>query len=69
MKLVSDWKSSWRWFSVFVPTINVAFIATWATLPARFQDAIPEQWVVGAAVMLIVLGVVGRLIDQDGVVK
>lgn len=64
IKLVPDWKRSLRWFSVQVPAVNTAFLSTWALLPVKFQDAVPVPWVIGIAVALIVIGVVGRLIDQ-----
>lgn len=66
MKLVSNWKNSWRWFSVQFPIINTAFLGTWSVLPAKFQDALPMPWVIGIAVALIVVGVAGRLINQEG---
>lgn len=64
MKLVDDAKQAWRWFSVQMPAINTAFLLTWANLPERFQSALPVPWVIAIAVALLVLGVVGRLIDQ-----
>ena len=64
IKLVPDWKRSLRWFSVQVPAVNTAFLLTWAQLPVKFQDAFPITWVIAIAVALIVIGVVGRLIDQ-----
>ena len=64
MKLVPDWKSALHWFSVQVPAVNTAFLGTWALLPVKFQDALPMPWVIGIAILLIVVGVAGRLIDQ-----
>ena len=64
MKLVANAKSCWKWLSIQIPIVNLAFLATWGTLPAKFQDAIPLPWVIGIAVVLIVLGVAGRLLDQ-----
>lgn len=64
-KLISNWRKSWRMLSVQIPSLNVAFLATWAALPAKFQDALPLPWVIGIAVTLIVLGVVGRLLVQE----
>lgn len=64
IKPVAGWLSAWRWFSVQVPAVNLAFLGAWGALPARFQDAIPLPWVIGIAAALIVLGVVGRLVDQ-----
>lgn len=64
MKLVDDWRSALRWFSVQVPAVNAAFLLTWSQLPQKFQDALPLPWVIGIAVVLLVVGVVGRLVKQ-----
>ncbi len=64
MKFVADARRCWRWFSVQLPALNLAFLGTWSVLPDKFQNAIPLPWVVGIAVVLIVLGVFGRLIEQ-----
>lgn len=63
-RLVGDFRSAWRWFSVQIPALNAAFLATWAALPEKFQSVLPVSWVIGIAVALVVLGVAGRLIDQ-----
>ena len=64
MRLVTNWKRSLRWFSTQAHLINLAFLGTWSTLPEKFQDALEPPWVIGIAAALIVLGVVGRVIDQ-----
>ena len=69
MKLVDNWRQAWRMLSVQIPTINIAFLGTWSALPEKFQDVLPMPWVLGIAVVLIVFGVVGRLIDQPKVQK
>lgn len=63
---VADWRRSWRWFSMAIPTINMAFLSTWALLPQKFQDALPLPWLLPITIVLIVLGMAGRLIDQGG---
>lgn len=67
MKLIYNWRQAWRMLSVQIPTVNVAFLSTWAALPAKFQDAVPLPWAIGTAVALMVLGIAGRLIDQPKV--
>jgi hypothetical protein len=64
MTLIENWKHAWKWLSVQIPAVNIAFLGTWSALPTKFQDAIPLPYVIGTAVSLIVIGVVGRLIDQ-----
>jgi len=65
MKLIDEWKHCWKWLSIQFPAVNVAFLSTWAMLPPKFQDAIPLSWVIGIAVAMIVLGMIGRLVDQQ----
>ena len=64
MRLTEDWKDAWKWFSIQVPVVNTAFLSTWASLPAKFQDILPIGVVIGIAVALLILGVVGRVINQ-----
>lgn len=64
MKLVDDWKKAWKWLSVQLPALNLAFLGTWALLPEKFQEALPMPWVIGIAVALIVCGIAGRLVKQ-----
>lgn len=64
LNFVDGWQQFPRWISVRTHAINAAFLTTWATLPAKFQDALPIPWVIGIAVTLLVIGVVGGLIDQ-----
>jgi len=64
MKLIENWKGAFRWFSVQFPALNLAFLGTWSALPSKFQDALPMPVVMGIAAVLIVLGVIGRLVDQ-----
>lgn len=65
VRFVPGWRRCWRWFSVNVPAVNVAFLSTWAMLPSKFQDALPVWAVLVIAVALIVAGMFGRLIEQE----
>ncbi|MAM25813.1 MAG: hypothetical protein CML55_10655 [Rhodobacteraceae bacterium] len=66
MKLVGDWKSAWRWFSVQAGGLVVVLPIVWAEMSDEAKAAIPEEWlpwivsVVGACV------IIGRIIDQRG---
>lgn len=63
--LVDDWKQSWKWLSLQSNAINVAFLGTWAMLPEKFQEALPMPYVIGIAIVILVLGTIGRLVKQD----
>ena len=56
MNLIPNWRRAWRMLSVQIPAINASFIATWASIPAKFQDAYPLPWALGTVLVLLVLG-------------
>lgn len=63
-KLVADWKRAWRWFSVQAMVVSTAILSTWAVLPADMKAKLPDELGLYAAIATLVLGVVGRLVDQ-----
>lgn len=63
-RLVKDWRRSWRWLSMQSMALSTALLASWAVLPDKLQDAIPHPWPAILAAGLLVLGMVGRLVDQ-----
>jgi len=65
-KLINEWRKIYKYISVQIPALNVAFLATWALLPQKFQDALPVTWVISIAIALLIAGVVGRMIAQPG---
>lgn len=64
MKLIGNWRKAWRFFSVQAKAASVAMLAGWQALPANWQAMIPLKYVMGIAVAVLVLGIVGRLIEQ-----
>lgn len=62
--LVKDWKSAPRWFSVQAMAASTAILATWAVLPDDLKAGIPPGVVTFIACGLLILGIIGRLIDQ-----
>ena len=64
MKLIDNAHAWYKMFSIQAQLAQGAFLATWATLPAKFQEVLPTEVVFGIAVALVVLGVVGRLVAQ-----
>lgn len=64
MKLVSDWKEAWRWFSVQAFAAIVALPFVWVALPADVKGFLPdtaEPWIFMA---IAAAGLIGRLVDQ-----
>ena len=64
MKLISNWKQALRMFSVQAQSLNLVGIAAWTALPDDMRAMIPPSVVLGLAMVLLVLGIVGRLIAQ-----
>ena len=66
MKLVRNARQAWKWFSVQAMAASAALQGAWLAMPVDLKTVVPDAWVTGAAVGLLVLGVVGRLVDQGG---
>lgn len=65
MKLIEGWKRAYRMFSVQAMLVAGALLATWTALPEDLKAAFPG-WVDNvAAISILVLGVIGRLVDQS----
>jgi hypothetical protein len=73
MKLIANWRQSWRLWSVRVSAIATALftfmlaapdqaLAVWAVLPADLQELIPGRTAIAA--VLFVASLVARLIKQ-----
>lgn len=64
MRLVKNARNAWRWFSVQAMTCALAIQGAWAMLPADLAARAPD-WASNAVTSaILVLGIVGRLIDQ-----
>ena len=64
-KLIRDWKSSWRWYSQQAAGLQVALAGAWLAIPEDARTSIPTVAVALAFGIPAILGVVGRVIDQD----
>lgn len=65
MKLIPDWRSAWRWFSVQALAAIALLPVVWPTLPPTVTEWVPESWRPWIIVALAVGGIVGRLINQN----
>ena len=74
MKLVKDWRKSWRWHSVQLAIVGalgsivwaldpVIILQAWAMLPTEMQEVLAE-WKKGIAIAVFVLAIIARLKDQ-----
>lgn len=65
LRLISNWKQCWRWYSVQADYIPLAVIGAWQVLPAEWKSVVPETWLLYLAVAGFALGIVGRIIEQS----
>ncbi len=65
MKVVSNARSAWRWFSVQAAAVVALIPVAWAQLPPETQALIPDQYRPWAITVVAVAGILGRLIDQS----
>jgi hypothetical protein len=66
MKLLPDWRRSWRWFSVQAMALALAVQGAWAALTPDQVAALPDWTVQAVTGAVLVLGIIGRLVAQDG---
>lgn len=64
MKLVANWRRAWRWISVQAMVLAGALQGAWMFVPDDLRASIPPGVVQGFTIVLLVLGVIGRLVDQ-----
>lgn len=65
MKLVDDWKSAWRWFSMHALVLAGVIPTVWSELPPDLKTAIPPGAMGAITAVIAACGVVGRLVNQS----
>lgn len=65
MKLVDNWKSSWKWYSTHMTLANGAVLGSWTQFPDDLKGRLPHYFIIYVALALLVLTFSGRLIDQS----
>lgn len=63
-KLIPDWKRAWRFFSMQAMAIATALQGAWVFLPDDLRTNIPTLWVASISIAILLLGILGRLLDQ-----
>lgn len=66
MRLIENWRSSYRWFSMWALGLLASLPAIWLAIPTVYQDWLPEKYRMVVLALLAVGGIAGRLIDQKG---
>jgi hypothetical protein len=65
MRLVPDWKKSWRWFSVQLAALGAVVHYAWPLVPADLTATLPDA-ARNVVTGLIFFGIIaGRLVDQS----
>jgi hypothetical protein len=64
MRLVAEWRSAWRWFSLQAMALTAAIQAAWATIPDDLKQHFPARLVTAVSIGLLLLGIGGRLVQQ-----
>lgn len=64
MKLIPDWKQAPRWFSTQAMAFAGILQAAWFGIPDDLKASVPQEWVAGLTAALMVLGILGRIVDQ-----
>ena len=64
MKLVDDWKKSYKWLSIHCMALATAVQGAWIYIPDDMRQSIPSSLVTGVTIGLLALGIIGRYINQ-----
>lgn len=64
MKLIPEWRKSWRMFSMQALAFVAALPLLWYELPPEVKAMIPDDWHPFILTGIAVAGMIGRLVDQ-----
>jgi len=64
MKLVDNAGQAYKWLSVQAMALVVAIEGAWLAIPPDLKSRIPETWIDALSMAVLVLGIVGRVVDQ-----
>lgn len=64
MNLVEDWKQARKWLSVQIPIAGAGLLGAYTALPQEWRALIPEWVIVTSAIVFLVGGALGRVVDQ-----
>lgn len=64
MKLVDDVQDAWRWISMQLLFVILAFPAIWAELPPDVKAMVPPAWEPWIPSLLAAAAMIGRVVDQ-----
>ena len=62
--MVDDARNAWKWFSVHAMAWAIAIQGAWELCPPDLRAGVPPKLVTVITLVLLVLGLVGRLVKQ-----
>jgi hypothetical protein len=62
--LVPEWRKAHRFISVRAAALNVALLATWATLPDDLKNYLPRWLLPVVALFILIVGTAGVMVNQ-----
>ena len=65
MKLITEWRQTWRWFSMQAMVAVAAIQGGWAAMPDDLKVHFPARLVTALSIGLLLLGIGGRLVKQN----
>ncbi len=66
LKLIENWKSAYRWISVWALATLSALPIVWANLPDDLKAEVPQGWAKWIMMLVAFGGLAGRFVDQKG---
>lgn len=64
LRLINEWRRSWRMISVQCMTLSIAIQASWDRLPAELKSTFSDETMHTISISLLVLGIIGRMVLQ-----
>lgn len=65
LKLVQNWRSAWKWYSVHIMIVIVALPEIWSYFPQEFKDSLPPGALKYAMMFLGVSAILARMFSQE----
>lgn len=66
MKLIKDWKSAYRFFSMQAMALTLTVQTAWVSLPEDLKARLPDGTAYWLSLALLIGGIVGRVVSQGG---
>lgn len=64
MKLIPNWKRALRGYSVMAQGAATSVLGAWLAIPEDMRAVVPTWVVFAIVIVLLVLGIIGRLVAQ-----